>query len=514
MKVDLANMDNQQKLFVAYYRVSSKRQKEEGVSLEAQKKLIKDYVLRSGFKIVKEFEIDESASKSNRKAFQEMVSFVSNDNNVYGVICEKVDRLLRGNLKDRILVEDLINDLDKEIHFVKEGLILSKNSKSAQKLHFDIQNALARHYLNNLSDEVKKGYDILVSDGFYPHVPPIGYKTKLDDHLAVVDPERDSFIKRAFELCATGEYTERQIGAILYKEGFRSRKGNRVGKSAIGKILHDPFYYGDFMWQGELHRGNHEPLINKDLFDKAQEVLSPKGRKSQKYDHAYTGLFTCGECGMGITAEIQKGHTYYHCTKPKGAEFCSQKYVREEVIKEQLESIVKSVALSVKQIKTIKDIMRESVKEETEYLEESLDTLNARYRKLKGQSSKLLDLYLNEKIKEAIYDQKSKEIEAEMKDVNSEIAKHKGADRAYTQEIEGFLVFCNEAPRLFASSRPALQRELLRYVVTNPFLKDKKLEFSLKVPFNIVAEYAETQNWQAWRESNSRHEFWRLGSYH
>jgi DNA invertase Pin-like site-specific DNA recombinase len=208
------NMDNQ-KQFVAYYRVSSKRQKEEGVSLEAQKKLIKDYILRSSFKIIKEFEIDESAKKANRKIFYEMLAFVRDNPQVSGIISEKIDRLLRGNLKDRVLIEDLINDFDKEIHFVKEGLVLSKDSKSAEKLHFDIQNALARHYLNNLSDEVKKGYDVLVADGFYPHIPPIGYKSKLENHLAVVDQERAPFIKKAFELCATGEYTERKIGLTL-----------------------------------------------------------------------------------------------------------------------------------------------------------------------------------------------------------------------------------------------------------------------------------------------------------
>jgi len=499
IKTDEDNMDNQ-KQFVAYYRVSSKRQKEEGVSLEAQKKLINDYTLRNDFKIIKEFEIDESAKKANRKAFQEMVNFVRGDSQITGIIAEKVDRLLRGNLKDRVLVEDLISEQDKEIHLVKEGMVLSKTSKSSQKLQFDIENALARHFLNNLSDEVKKGYDILVSDGFYPHIPPIGYLTKLDEHLAIVDTEKAPFLKKVFELCATGEYTERKISETLFKEGFRSRSGRRVGKSAIGKILHDPFYYGCFKWQGEEHRGNHEPIIDKSLFDKVQEVLHPKQKKGNKYDIAYLGLMTCGECGAGITGEIQKGHTYYHCSKPKGAKFCSQKYVREEIVKEQLLAIVKSVSLSIKQLKTIKDIMRESVKDESEYVEQSIASLNARSRELRTQSSKLLDLYLAEKIKPEVYDPKSKEIDKEIADVDSDIAKYQKANRAYTQEIETFLMFCNEAPKLFASSRPALQRELLRFVVTNLSLKDKKVVFTLKTPFDIVANYASNENWQTCTE--------------
>ena len=502
------NMDTQ-KQFVAYYRVSSKRQRDEGVSIEAQRKLTLDYATKNKFKIVKEFEIDESAKQEGRKKFSEMVSYIQEHPNVSGILCEKIDRLLRGNLKDRVIIEDMVHEDNKEIHFIKESLIYSKESKSAQKLQFDIQNGFARFYLNNLSDEVKKGYDILVADGYYPHVPPLGYLSKLSDHMAITDSKVAPFIKRTFELCATGEYTEKRIAQVLFEEGLRSRKGRRVGKSAIGKILHDPFYYGWFRWQGEVRAGQHEPIIDKDLFDRVQEVLHPRKKRGYKHDFAYTGMMVCGECGNGITAELQKGHVYYHCTKPKGAKKCSQKYVREEVIVEQLNEVVKSVSLDIQKLKILKEILRESNKDEAEYHEQSLEALNARYASLTEQSSKLLDLFLAGKVKQEIYDKKSKDLEVETEGVNGDIQKHKKANRAYVQEIETFLEFCSLAPKLFASSRPALQRELLRFIVSNLVLKDKKLDITLKMPFDIVAQYAKTSNWQARQDSNLEERFWR-----
>lgn len=508
------NMDNPTKKLIAYYRVSSKRQKDEGVSIEAQQKLIRDYCARKGYEIVKEFSIDESAKAKGRKTFTEMMSLAKISPNVAGIICEKQDRLLRGESRDKLAIEDLMNDQDKEFHLVKEGIVLNKNSKSSEKLQFDMQCALARFFLNNLSDEVKKGYGMLVEDGFYPHIPPIGYKTELTDHIAVPDPEVAPFIKRIFELCATGEYSERKIGLMLYDEGFRSRKGNRVGKSAIGKILHTHFYYGCFEWKGEIRPGKHVPIIDKDLFDKVQEVLSPKKKKGYKYDFSFVGLMRCGECGNGITAELQKGHVYYHCTKPQGARFCHQKYVREEVITEQLSKVIKAVSLDLKKLKVVKDIMSVSLADETEYLQDSLEDLNTQYRGLQEQSTRLLDLYLKGKIKEDDYYTKSTEINTETESVNAEIAKHKMADRAYKQEIEGFLTFCNQAPKLFASSRPELQRELLRFVVSNLSLKDGKVDFTLKIPFSIVAKYSQGENWQGWKESNPRSWFWRPASYH
>lgn len=497
------NMEDTSKKLVAYFRVSSKRQKDEGVSIEAQQKLIRDYCTRKGYVIVKEFAIDESAKAKGRKTFTEMMGLVKASKDIAGIICEKQDRLLRGESRDKLAIEDLMNEDEKEVHLVKEGIVLHKNSKSSEKLQFDMQCALARFFLNNLSDEVKKGYGILVDDGFYPHIPPLGYKSKLEDHRAVADPAASKYIKRAFELCATGEYSEKKISNVLYEEGFRSRKGNKVGKSAIGKILHEHFYYGYYKWgDGQLKPGLQDKIIDKDLFDKVQEVLSPKQKRGYKHDFAFIGLMQCGECRNGITAELQKGHVYYHCTKPKGAEYCKQKYVREEVIEEQLESVVKTVSLTIGKIKIIKEVLRESLKDEAEYHEESLEVLTARYKTLHEQDARLLDLLLNNKIKQEAYDAKSPVLNQEMELVNVEISKHKSADRAFYQEIEGFLTFCSEAPALFKSSSPALKRELLRFVISNLVLRDKKLEFSLRIPFNIVAKYAENENWQGRSDSN------------
>jgi hypothetical protein len=59
--------------------------------------------------------------------------------------------------------------------------------------------------------------------------------------------------------------------------------------------------------------------------------------------YLYRGVFTCGECGCFITTETQKGHNYLRCTKRVSA--CTQKYVREESIAEQVDREIGKVAL-------------------------------------------------------------------------------------------------------------------------------------------------------------------------
>src|ERR1035441_10585360 len=61
---------------------------------------------------------------------------------------------------------------------------------------------------------------------------------------------------------------------------------------------------------------------------------------------AFTGLLRCAECGGAITAEIQKGHTYYRCTKKSRATvWCLQPYVREEVLDAEISSLLKPYSL-------------------------------------------------------------------------------------------------------------------------------------------------------------------------
>lgn len=499
---------------VIYLRVSSKEQKE-GYSIEAQQKLCESYSEKAGLSIKKTFLVAESAKDNGRATFDEMIALVKRSADINVVVCEKVDRLLRGDLKDRVAIDDLVRGLDKEVHFAKENIVLSKNSKSHEQLYYGIQAEFARFYLNNLSDEVKKAYDIMVDDGKYPHVPPIGYKRKLESHIAVIDSEMAPFIKKIFELAAIGTNTERKIAELMYKQGFRSRSGKRVGKSTIGQILHNPFYYGNFMWKGKEHKGVQLPIISKDLFDAVQVAMGPKGKnKSRKHNHTYTALIRCGECGNGITAETQKGHVYYHCTKPNGASSCSQKYIREEELEGQLSEAIKSISLNKEQVDYLKQILRDSHDEEAKYHVRSLNALNLRYTELKQRSDKLLDAYLDGSVVKALYESKSKEMSDEILMINGEITKHKEGDRKYTEQIENFWEVCKVAHELFASSRPELKRELLKFVVTNLILKDKKLQISFKFPFDALVVYNQNENGQGRKESNFHWRFWRPQSYH
>lgn len=137
---------------VIYFRVSSKPQDEDGFSLPAQRKLLIEYGHSSALRIVKEFVDIETAKTSGRSAFGQMVKFLQKNPSVTHIIVEKTDRLYR-NFKDYVLIDELRCTL----HLVKDGQVLSPDSRSSEKFLHGIKVLMAKNFIDNLSEEVRKG---------------------------------------------------------------------------------------------------------------------------------------------------------------------------------------------------------------------------------------------------------------------------------------------------------------------------------------------------------------------
>jgi len=119
-------------------RVSSKAQEDEGYSLDSQLKLLRSYCDNKKLNIIKEFRVSETASKDERrKTFKEMLSYI-HKSRISHVAVEKTDRFTR-NFSDAVAIDQWLENDDKRmLHMVKEGLMLHKNSKSDEKLMWNI----------------------------------------------------------------------------------------------------------------------------------------------------------------------------------------------------------------------------------------------------------------------------------------------------------------------------------------------------------------------------------------
>src|SRR6185312_5531229 len=149
--------------------------------------------------------------------------------------------------------------------------------------------------------------------GEFPGKAPIGYLNDYRTKKIIADRSRASLVKEAFETYAKGSTTIDGLRSFFASRGVVSKNGKTLCRHLVSKMISNPFYYGHFLYRGEVHEGKHEAIISKDLFDRANEVINKRWKCSpsemKSVEKPYLGLLTCATCGGAITAEVQKGHT-------------------------------------------------------------------------------------------------------------------------------------------------------------------------------------------------------------
>src|SRR6266852_970696 len=318
---------------LVYTRVSSRDQEREGYSIPAQQKSLRAYAQTHDLEVLREFVDVETAKSSGRKQFGEMIRFFKENPTCRIVLAEKTDRLYR-NFHDYILLEDL----EIEIHLPKEGLIISKEAKSQTKLVHGIQVVIARNYIENLREEVRKGMREKAEQGIYPSRPPLGYANNKLAHTIEVDPQKAPLARRMFELYATGNDSLSSL-----QKAIQAEFGQRLAKGYLERLLKNPFYVGLFVWEGKTYTGTHSPLITINQFEQVQAVFRGRNKpKYRKHEFAFRGLLTCAYDNCLVTAEIKKAkYIYYRCTQHRGK--CALSYFREEELGNRLGQILKDI---------------------------------------------------------------------------------------------------------------------------------------------------------------------------
>ena len=481
---------------ILFARVSSREQEETGYSLPSQEKLLKEYSGRCGFEISKIFSISESASgRGQRKTFNEMLNYAEK-NNIKIIVCEKVDRLTR-NLKDASSINEWINeDNERQIHFVKENCIITKDSKSNEKFMWNVKVSIAQYYTDNLSEEVKKGQMEKIRQGWFPAPAPTGYKTigESGHKTHIIDDEKAPMIIRLFELYATGHYSLKELSEIMYQDGFLSKTGKKMSKSRINDLLTNPFYRGKIRWNRVEYDGNQEPLISNELFDQVQKTLKSKTTpKYTKHNYLFRGLIKCAGCNGKITWEKQKGIIYGHCNHYRN---CEQKtWSKEPEVEQQITDKLKYLKIqNPKLANWIRDVLKEAHQEESEYHKKSIKELNKQHQKIQQRIDKLYDDKLDEKIDESLYKRKYKEYVGKRDEILESIKKHTEADKDYVEASVNIYDLSQRAPELYLEANKEDKRKLIDRIFNNLTLNEGKLDYEFSPAYKLLTKAVEITN--------------------
>ena len=461
--------------YFLYARKSTDVEDKQVRSIEDQLAVLRASAKEQGLHVVAEFVEKQSAKVPGRPIFNDMMKCIESGE-ASGIVCWKLDRLARNPV-----------DGGQVSWFLQRGVIahIHTNDRSYYPtdnvLMMSVEFGVANQYIIDLAANTKRGLYEKVKRGEYPSLAPVGYINDPRTKTIAVDRKKARTIKAGFELYAEGNSRLQDISMFFAEHSFFSKVGNAYHRDRITRILTNPFYCGFFRYAGELYEGKHEPIVSKRLFDKVQGILKENGRphhKPKNDPRSLCGLFRCGECGMMITAEVQRGHVYYRCTK-KSAVRCSQPYVREEELTRQLSGILASFAMPEA---WAAELSKMADKDEQESLQASATVTQAMRSEIEAISQKLqrlLTTYLDQDIEREAYRSEKADLLSRKKSLEEKIGEMRRGTIAWLEQYRNWLKDAQMLGETIVSPSLSLQKSSLQKISgSNVSLKNRVIEFN------------------------------------
>ncbi len=485
-------------------RVSTREQMEEGSSLPSQVRRMREYCNHRKLPVYQEFEITESSSKDSRKEFSKIIEIIGKSKEPIALITDTIDRLQR-SFRESVILDDFRKQEKLTLHFLRENLILNKDSNSADLLRWDMGVMFARSYVLQLGDNVKRSLKEKVANGELPGRAHVGYKNiTLDDGRKdiIPDPERSHLIVKAFELYATGKYSAKTLAKEMKSLGLKNYpSGKHLSPSQMHKIIKNPFYYGEMLYVGKIYKHRYTPLITKDLFDRVQAVIT--GYKKQNYKrtnkpYVFRGIVQCAECGCSISPEIKKGkYVYYHCTNYHGN--CQNvTWIREEKLLDQVKDQFKAMALTDDQADVLKEELRKIHESEQAFFEQNRRSLNLKLEKIRNRYKVMYDDRLDGLISTDEYTTRFEEYKAQEEEITALLTDHGKANQNFYITANSIIDLSQRAWEILEVAEPEEKTQLVKFVLQNFSLQGKKLLFEPKIPFSGIILATECSNSKSW----------------
>lgn len=321
-----------------YRRLSTKEQKEAGVSFPLQEQEATDYILRQGWDVGPLFEDTLTGSRSDRPGYQALLAEcrrLAAQGRTGMVVVIRLDRFGR-SVMERARARNELTNLGITVHSTREG-------GAVQPLTDGVLAVLAEHFLRELSEKVSGAAAFIISHGWlYPGVLPLGYcwrpateAERAEDSptvVADVDPETAPLVVEAFTRASTGE-PGRMVARWLHGklEGASTPSAVQATYGLTARLLRSPLYIarhpstlprrkdGEADWATVLAApaGRWPALVTDEVWLKAQQYRA--GRRTHTVPlpvpdgargYPLTGYLHCPECGGPMHGELtrQKHH--------------------------------------------------------------------------------------------------------------------------------------------------------------------------------------------------------------
>jgi site-specific DNA recombinase len=455
--------------YFLYARKSTDTEDKQVLSIEAQLTELRNLAHREGLEIVEEFIEKRSAKSPGRPVFGDMMARIQNGE-AQGILCWKIDRLARnpvdGGQIQWLLQQGVIRHIQTHdrAHYPNDNVLM-----------MSVELGMANEYIRQLSANTARGLRQKARTGIYPGLAPIGYLNDPRTKTIRTNKKNATLVREMFERYATGTETLNDLALFLENSDVLSKGKKRVNISRVSFILQNPFYYGHFRYADEVYEGKHEPIITKVLYDKANVVLRSRGRTpaSKAVPSPYCGLLRCGECGMGITAEVKEKHqkngnihhyTYYRCTRKSKTQKCTESPIRSELLESQLTALLGEYTMPAEWVFPLNEMLNREAATASQTASGAIFELRAKVEDISRQLFRLTDLYVAEDLEREDYLSRRRTLTSDKRTLEEKIAKLERAPSAWVEPVREWILDASRLGEIAKSEDPHSKKSSLQKI--------------------------------------------------
>lgn len=484
-----------------YARKSSEEDDRQVASIPAQLDELRALAEARGIVIARVFEESQSARAPGRPVFSAMMREIDK-HPVAGILCWKPDRLARNALDGGRVIDAL--DRHRVAEIVTPGRTFRNTGDD--KFMLSIEFGVSKKYVDDLSDNVRRGNRAVLASGRSTGPVPIGYlkEPPLDPThgrgagATITDPERFPLVCELFRRFATGAYSVKDLHVIARDElGLRTRGTRRfpsgpVSVSGLYALLRNPFYTGVLRCGGDVYEGAHEPAVSRDEFAKIEEILAGHTTpRPKRHAFTYRGLLTCGHCGRGITAEEHRKRSgrrfvYYRCTQRwRNPDVCPRPFLNEVRLEDALAENLALLDVPERFATYALNWIETSAKKEDEVTKRAQVALEQELARKRADLERLTALVVGGTLSEEEYVSAKTAALAEKAELEAKLAQPRAESTA--TRLREILTVSTEASRLFREGGAEERRALIAELCDRIELTEAGLKVEFTRPFTILA---------------------------
>ena len=202
-----------------------------------------------------------------------------------------------------------------------------------------------------------------------------------------------------------------QLAYEMHRRGLRNRTGTPVTMNGLVTMLKNPFYIGLIRIRktGQMFDGNHEPLVNTEMFESVQALIAGKlVDRINRHVYQFSRIARCASCGYSLIAEGRKGHVYYRCHNRlfKNPAVCPPTSVRQESIDQAIINCLADVDLADDEVAQAHTVLERKRKELEQERASVIQAQQLQLEHVESRLTKLMDLLVDGTVDKALFNKK------------------------------------------------------------------------------------------------------------